>query len=214
MIAPVLAMSAVEHRYGRRTALASVTFTVRPSECLGLVGPNGAGKTTLLRIAAGLVRPRAGAVDCRATQDEVRYFGGEATLPPAVSARRWAWAVGGCRVGERRALGRLSRGTRQMVGLSATLHRGVPRLVLLDEPWDSLDPDACRWLGREVLTLKRLGAALVISSHRFHDLVAVCDAYLFLGGSSGTWVPAAQVSRRGDAEALLAAFDKWKGGAE
>ncbi len=211
---PFLSVSSVSHAYGRHAALVPVTFAIDAGRCVGVVGPNGAGKTTLLRIAAGLVRPRYGVVTRAKAFDPPRYFGGEATLPPRAVARRWVRLTGGVSVTENRRIGRLSRGTRQLLGLRVVLQIDRPALILLDEPWEGLDPDGSRWLSDEVMRLKNAGCALAISSHRLHDLGRVSDAYLFLGGSSGTWVPAAQVSRRGDAEALLAAFDKWKGGAE
>ena len=53
-------------------------------------------------------------------------------------------------------------------------------LVLLDEPWEGLDPDAARWLSTELVELRGQGATVMVSSHRIHDLAGVCDRCVFL----------------------------------
>jgi ABC-2 type transport system ATP-binding protein len=77
-------------------------------------------------------------------------------------------------------MGILSRGTRQRVGLESTLAADQGSLFLLDEPWEGLDPDASRWLSDQLSQKKREGAAVVVSSHRIHDLASVCDRCVFL----------------------------------
>ncbi len=209
--APPVTLIEVTHRYGRRVVLSAISAHVSAGECLGLVGPNGAGKTTLLRIIAGLVRPSGGLALVRVDQRQIRYFGGESTLPPGVRAHTWARRVAGACIGERRRVGRLSRGTRQWLGLTAVFHGDPPAVMLLDEPWEGLDPDGSRWLSGEVRRVKEVGAASVISSHRFHDLVGVCDAYLFIGAHGAVWTGAPAGAGDEGARDLLAAFDRWKG---
>src|SRR5207237_516456 len=114
-------------------------------------------------------------------------FGGEQTLPPEVSVRQWLalWSVkdpsGSGGPGNGR-LGVLSRGTRQAVGLRGVLDRRSNRdvLLLLDEPWEGLDPDASRWLSDTLIRHRQAGAGAIVSSHRIHDLAGVCDRCLFL----------------------------------
>jgi len=73
---------------------------------------------------------------------------------------------------------------RQQLGLETTLARHpehrVWSLVLLDEPWEGLDPDAARWLSTELVELRGRGATVMVSSHRIHDLAGVCDRCVFL----------------------------------
>lgn len=152
---------------------------VRRGEVVGLVGANGAGKTTILRIAAGLIRPDQGAVRWEASPPRLHYFGGEATLPPQVSARRWA-ALFGVASDEKRPIGRLSRGTRQILGLRVALHGAAPDLLLLDEPWDGLDPPAARRLTDAIAEWGAAGSAILISSHRLHDLDDVATRFVVL----------------------------------
>jgi len=171
----------VTKRYGRRVAIDDVTLAIGSGEIVGLVGPNGAGKTTLLRLVAGLLRATAGERLADPAVTTIRYFGGERTLPPNVSARRWLalWSRASDSTTSRR-LGVLSRGTRQRVGLDAVLAVSAPALFVLDEPWEGLDPAGSRWLSDALARKKREGAAVFVSSHRIYDLADVCDRCLFL----------------------------------
>jgi ABC-type multidrug transport system ATPase subunit len=168
--------------FGRRRALDDVSLSIAEGEIVGIVGPNGAGKTTMLRLLAGLLRPSSGTCE-RPDGRLVRYFGGERTLPPDVAASTWfrLWnpraAPGDV---PRRRIGVLSRGTRQRIGLDTLLRDSHPRLILLDEPWEGLDPDASRWLTDLVRERRAAGAAIAVSSHRIHDLASACDRCEFL----------------------------------
>ena len=178
-----LELAAVSKAFGRHTVLNQAWLQVRAGEVVGLVGANGAGKTTLLRIAAGLVRPDGGSVRWAPMQDSeaarIRYYGGEVTLPPSIQARRWA-ALFGEPVDDSRRIGHLSRGTRQLLGLRVLLAGHDADLLLLDEPWEGLDPDGSAWLTETVRNWRARGAAVLISSHRLYDLDAVCTRYLLL----------------------------------
>lgn len=171
-----LRLDGVAAGYQRRAIFENVNLRIPARSVLGLIGPNGAGKTTLLRVAAGLIEPRIGTV---VREGRVMYFGGESTLPPACRADRWARLFAANAV-ERRRLARLSRGTRQMVGLSAALGRDDWEIGLLDEPWEGLDPFGSRWLSDLVRRHRNRGAAIVISSHRLHDVADVCSEFAFL----------------------------------
>ena len=177
-------LTAVTKSYGRHVAVRDVTLAVDAGEVVGLVGPNGAGKSTLLRLFAGLLRATAGRVNVAGNHapTAVRYFAGEHTLPPGVPARRWLrlWSAPATAAITKRRLGTLSRGTRQRVGLEATLAGAAPLLVLLDEPWEGLDPDASRWLSDRLMEWRAAGAGILLSSHRIHDLADICDRCLFL----------------------------------
>jgi len=204
-------------RYGGERALDDVSLALVPGRVLGLVGPNGAGKTTLLRIAAGLVRPSEGSVvfATPAHGAASRYFGGEQTLPPQVSARDWLrlWQDGPHTCTPARRIGVLSRGTRQRVGLEATLASGGACL-LLDEPWEGLDPDASRWLSETLAARRQAGGAAMVSSHRIHDLAAVCDECMFLVRgrlARESVVTGAEQSHADRVAQLLDAFDRAKG---
>jgi ABC-2 type transport system ATP-binding protein len=205
----------ISKRFGRHVALSDVTLSFGPSSIVGIVGPNGAGKTTLLRILANLLKPSAGDVRL-GDLNRIRYFAGERTLPPAVSARRWAalWSSEVAREVPARRLGVLSRGTRQRVGLEATLACTDPVLLLLDEPWEGLDPDASRWLSEALASKRAHGSTVVVSSHRIHDLASVCDRCEFIDHgrvAAGSVTCDAALSSDDRVARLFAGFDEARG---
>ena len=175
----MLELSAVSKSFGSHQVLNQAWLQVRRAEVVGLVGANGAGKTTILRMAAGLIRPDQGSVRWETSPVRLHYFAGEATLPPHVTARRWA-SLFGVASDEKRRIGTLSRGTRQMLGLGIALHGPPPDLLLLDEPWDGLDPPAAHRLSDAIRDWSAAGSAILISSHRLHDLDDVAMRFVVL----------------------------------
>jgi ABC-2 type transport system ATP-binding protein len=195
----VLSVRQLSAQRSRQLVAQAVSFDLRAGQVLGVVGANGSGKTTLLRTLVGFVSPASGEVriEGRLPPAALRltptaYFAGEATLPGFVRASA------------------LSRSTRQLLGLRTALGRHPLRLIVLDEPWEGLDPDATRWLSATLETKRDRGAAVVLSSHRLHDLAGVCDKYLFLTGAVPTLVRAHEIARSGvvSAEQLIDAFDR------
>ena len=176
-----LELAAVTKRFGPLQVLTHVWLQVRAGEAVGLVGSNGAGKTTMLRIAAGLVLPDRGSVRWAEPAPAIRYFGGEMTLPPGVPARRWA-SLFGVGSSDGRRIGTLSRGSRQLFGLRVVLAGADADLIILDEPWEGLDPPGSAWLTEVLGRWRDAGAALLISSHRLHDLDSVCTRFVLLEG--------------------------------
>src|SRR4029434_10610610 len=140
--------------YGRRLVFQELSFDLAAGQAAGVVGPNGSGKTTLLRALAGCLTPRSGEIRINGltprdaiARTGVGYFAGEATLPGSVRAAHWGSLGAGVNVTrESRRLRTLSRGTRQLLGLRTVLGRHPLGLIVLDEPWEGLDPDAGRWL--------------------------------------------------------------------
>ena len=219
----VLNARSLTGRYGRREVFHDVSVDVHGGQALGVVGPNGAGKTTLLRMLVGLMAPAAGEIRAggllprdAATRVQMAYFGGEVTLPGGVRARDWGTLNGDAVSADRRRIRTLSRGDRQLLGLRTVLCRPNLRLVVLDEPWEGLDPDASRWLSTVVESKRDRGAAIVLSSHRLHDLAGVCDAYLFLVNHRSTLLKSHDISAVGPVTAalLMDVFDRLRGGGQ
>ena len=198
-------------RYGRREVFHELSFEVAANQSLGVIGPNGAGKTTLLRMIAGLLKPSHGELSIRGmpphealARIQTAYFAGDFTLPGSVRACDWGTlATGDTLTPERRRIRALSRGTRQLLGVRTALSRPHLGLVILDEPWEALDPDASRWLSRTLEAKRDRGAAVVLASHDLHDLAGVCDAYLFLVNRRGTIWKAHELSPVGPVTAAL-----------
>ncbi|MEP6802443.1 MAG: ATP-binding cassette domain-containing protein [Acidobacteriota bacterium] len=205
--------------YGRRRVLQDVDLTLERGVALGLIGPNGAGKTTLLRVLSGFLRPDAGKVsdvsgilESAMPRRRFAQFGGAHTIPPHVRARSWGILVslGAWIPGEKRRVRDLSRGTRQMLGLRSTLARPNVDTLLFDEPWEGLDPDGARWLNATLLERVSAGAAVLVSSHRLHDLAAVCDRYAFLRDGSLRVCSREEIGPVVGGDELMREFDKRK----
>ena len=208
--------------YGPREVFHNVSFQVAEGRSLGVLGPNGAGKTTLLRMVAGLLTPSHGDVRIKGlaprealARAPVAYFGGDATLPGAVRASAWTTlGTADAITPEHRPIRMLSRGARQLLGLRTVLSRHPLSLILLDEPWEGLDPDAARWLSNTIEAKRDRGAAVILASHYLQDLAGVCDMYLFLVGSPPTLVQAHEISPVGPVTAALLTdvYDRLRGG--
>jgi ABC-type multidrug transport system ATPase subunit len=217
----ILSLHDVAKGYDDRRVLSGVTLSVGAGEAVGVIGPNGAGKTTLLRIAMGLVRPDRGwirldgeSVHSALPRLPVAYFAGESTIPPAVRVRSWRNLFHDAdERGENRPFAVLSRGTRQLLGLRTVFSVSGLRLIVLDEPWEGLDPDASRWLSEAMRARRDAGTGILLSSHRLHELASVCDRYLFLNRGIATPVSARAVAPGGlmSGDALLATFDLVRG---
>ena len=226
MIPPMLDVRGLTMRYGSNVVFRDVGFELPAGQSLGVVGANGAGKTTLLRTLAGCLHPCHGEIRIHGGSPAeavsglgVAYFAGEATMPAFVRASAWG-SLGGRGRGatesvtpDRRRLRLLSRGTRQLVGLRTVLGRHPLGLVVLDEPWEGLDPDASRWLTTTLETKRDRGAAVVLSSHRLFDLAGLCDAYLFLVGQRATHLKAHEIGSSGvvTPAMLTEVFDRLQG---
>ncbi|GAA2143580.1 ABC transporter ATP-binding protein [Nocardioides koreensis] len=197
----------VSKTFGDVIALDEVDLDVPAGQIHGLVGPNGAGKTTLLGVLLGLAVPDGGTLEMLGTPvgralavpGGVAGFVEAPGLYPTLTARQNLAALAALR---NRADGRpddvdelldrvglhevagdpvrgFSLGMRQRLGLAAAL-LGDPRLLVLDEPANGLDPAGKRQVHRVLTDLADAGATVVLSSHRMDDLAALCDEVTLL----------------------------------
>jgi ABC-type multidrug transport system ATPase subunit len=178
----VIAARGVSRRYGRRTALEPTDLEVGAGELVVLVGPNGAGKSTLLAILARALPPSAGALASGLPANAVgwvpqrpahyRHLSARENLhlfarlqgvaDPAAEAGRLLERFGLPDDGRRAA--QLSVGNQQRLNLAIGF-LGDPRLLLLDEPTASLDPEQARALWRQLAEARGRGAAAVVATH-------------------------------------------------
>jgi ABC-2 type transport system ATP-binding protein len=191
-----LAVRSLTQRFGRRTALAGVSFELKPGELVGIIGPNGAGKTTLLSILAGVLAPTEGELSHSigdigwvpqqpalysklSVAENLRLFARLEKLsdPEAAVTRMLAQTGLEDRAGEE--VGRLSGGNQQRVNIAIGLLR-EPVAVLLDEPSASLDPRQRERLWEFIGSLADRGTTVVFSTHNVAEVERYADGVLVL----------------------------------
>jgi ABC-2 type transport system ATP-binding protein len=181
---PLVRALRVARRFGDIEALAATDFELAPGETVALVGPNGAGKSTLLAILAGALEPTEGSVETHARlgwvpQRPAQY----ARLSPRENLELFARLEGvGDPAGAARDLlqrfslpagtqpaGELSVGNRQRLNVALSL-LGEPRVLLLDEPTASLDPNQRRLVWDVVSALRGEGGAICFATQNVEEV--------------------------------------------
>jgi ABC-2 type transport system ATP-binding protein len=205
---PVLIARGLAKQYRRVKAVDGIDLSVAPGERVGLLGPNGAGKTTTLLMLLGVVTPDQGWVEIaghrlpKQRSQAARHIGfaaGYLPLPESMRVHEFLSMFGrlygmadpaeAVAAGLERfritqlagAMGtELSSGQRTLVGIvKATLHS--PRLLILDEPTASLDPDVAHRVrdGIEALCAEQ-GTALLVTSHNMAEVERLCERVVFI----------------------------------
>ncbi|MFF5427144.1 MULTISPECIES: ATP-binding cassette domain-containing protein [unclassified Streptomyces] len=192
-------------RYGNRTVVQDLGFTVRPGTVTGFLGPNGAGKSTTLRMILGLDAPTRG----RATVAGRPYAAHPAPLTqvgallearsvhPGRTARHHLTALahthgiprsrvdrvlslaGLTEVADHRVKG-FSLGMGQRLGIAAAL-LGDPAAVILDEPVNGLDPEGVLWIRTLLKSLAAEGRTVLVSSHLMSETALTADRLIVIG---------------------------------
>jgi ABC-2 type transport system ATP-binding protein len=198
-------VAGLRKRFGSAVALDGMSFTVQPGQVTGFVGPNGAGKSTTMRVILGLDAPEQGqALVCgrpyTGLPHPMRYLGSlldAGALQPSRSARnhlRWlacSQGLPGQRVTEviqqaglqdvaGRKAGGFSLGMRQRLGIAAAM-LGDPQILMLDEPFNGLDPEGIVWMRGFLRSLARQGRAVLVSSHLMSELEDTADHLVVIG---------------------------------
>ncbi len=192
-------------RYGRKTAVDTVSFTVQPGRVTGFLGPNGAGKSTTMRMIMGLDNPSGGRViingrpyaQHKAPLREV----GALLDAKAVHTKRSAYnhlramaathGIPNSRVNEvieltglgpvaRKRVGGFSLGMGQRLGIAVAL-LGDPHTVILDEPVNGLDPEGVQWVRHLARDLAAEGRTVFLSSHLMSEMALTADHLIVIG---------------------------------
>lgn len=227
--------------YGKSPAVKDVSFSIQQRHIVGLLGHNGAGKTTVMKMLSGYLEPSAGSVrvdgkplgtQAREIQQELGYLPENLPVYPEMSigdyldyaahlkglrgagkARAIRYSVEATELGPRffDPIGQLSRGFKQRVGVAQAI-LGKPRLLILDEPGNGLDPEQnehMRTLIRELAGT----ATVILSTHIMQEVDALCDRVLVLSnGRLALDSPLAAL--RESRHLLLAVSDEGNGLAE
>ncbi|MGH2718899.1 MAG: ATP-binding cassette domain-containing protein [Actinomycetota bacterium] len=192
-------------RYGEAVALDGLSFTVSPGNVTGFVGPNGAGKSTTMRAILGLDRLDSGTAtvggqEYRTLRHPLTHVGSlldAGALHPSRSGRNqllWLAHSQGLpakRVDEvvgaaglqrviRRKAGGYSLGMRQRLGLAAAM-LGDPPILMLDEPFNGLDPEGIVWMRTFLKSLAAEGRAVLVSSHLMSELEGTASHLVVIG---------------------------------
>jgi ABC-2 type transport system ATP-binding protein len=226
-IQPLLRLRGVTKSYYGQRVLSDVSFDIAQGEVFGYIGPNGAGKTTTLKILAGLIRKFDGEVTiggADVVRDRTRAHALIGFMPQSCGFQNWRTvesaldslaALSGVEEGERKKripallerfdlLGarakkvkELSGGMTQKLGLiQALLHE--PRLLVLDEPLEGLDPPSRQMLKDVIRERREAGTTVLFSSHILSDVEHVADRVGILN--------AGQVATTGSMRELMTAF--------
>ena len=192
-------------QYGDKLAVDSLTFTVRSGIVTGFLGPNGAGKSTTMRMIAGLDEPTAGSIrvnggDYRSAMAPMAELGillEAKAVHPKRSARNHLIAlarsngIGRARVDEvidfvgligvaGKRVGGFSLGMGQRLGVAAAL-LGDPKVVVLDEPVNGLDPEGVLWVRNMLKSLAAEGRTVFVSSHLMSEMALTATHLVVIG---------------------------------
>jgi ABC-2 type transport system ATP-binding protein len=192
-------------RYGAKTAVDGLSFTVRPGVVTGFLGPNGAGKSTTIRMILGLDAPTAGEVfvggrryrDLPAPLHEVGALLEARSIHPGRSAANHLLALArthgiprprvaelielvGLRSVARRRAGTFSLGMGQRLGIASAL-LGDPATLVLDEPVNGLDPEGIHWIRNLLRGFAAEGRTVLVSSHLMSEMALTADHLIVVG---------------------------------
>lgn len=194
-------------RYGDHVAVDDVSFTCRPGQVTGFLGPNGAGKSTTMRIIAGLTPATSGTaqlygVDYRSIPNPATQVGVLLDASAQHAGRTGAeilrlaamtMGIGTERVDEMlelvsltpdeagRRVRNYSLGMRQRLGIAAAL-LGDPKILILDEPANGLDPAGIHWMRTLLRDYADRGGTVLLSSHLLHEIEIIADDIVVIGG--------------------------------
>jgi heme exporter protein A len=198
---PIVQVTELERDFGPRRAVAGVTFSLAPGECLALFGPNGAGKTTLLRVLAGLLKPTSGSARISGIElpggplarSRIGLISHHTMLYEALSPREnvtFSARLYGSRDPQARVedslrrmsmleradapIRSLSRGMQQRVSIARAMVHS-PQLVLADEPYSGLDESGARALTALLQELRSAGTAIIIVTHNLVEGLALAS---------------------------------------
>jgi len=201
----VIEVSNLTKHYGKVIAVDDISFTVHPGKVTGFLGPNGAGKSTTMRMILGLDKPDAGTVlvnggsyrTSRAPAAEIGALLEAKGFDKARSARNHllclaaTTGISAARVDEvlrlvglaevaRSRAGGFSLGMGQRLGIAVAL-LGDPRIVMLDEPVNGLDPDGVLWIRNLLRQLADEGRTVFLSSHLMTEMELIADHLIIIG---------------------------------
>ncbi|MCO1598062.1 ATP-binding cassette domain-containing protein [Micromonospora sp. RHAY321] len=214
-----IVVSGLTKQYKNVRAVNNLSFTVAPGRVTGFLGPNGAGKTTTLRMLLNLVTPTAGTATISGHRyadltDPLRHVGAILEASSAHKGRTGinhlrvicaaaglpkqradeALALVGLTPAAKRKFKGYSLGMKQRLGIAAAM-LGDPRVLILDEPANGLDPEGIRWMRGFLKNLAHEGRTVLVSSHLLSEMQLLADDVVIIA--------AGQLVRQGPVDQVL-----------
>ena len=205
----MIKVSSLSHRYDDTLAVDEVSFEINSGEIVGLLGPNGAGKSTIMKILTGFLRPLEGWVELEgqniwsrisASQAKIGYLPENNVLYEEMTVLDYLGYTGILRgvqenllpsaienalkktdlaARSNHTIGTLSKGFRQRVGVAqAILHQ--PKVLILDEPTNGLDPVQVQQMRRTIKGLSDNNTTVILSTHILKEVESVCDRVIVI----------------------------------
>lgn len=206
MTSPVINVQRVTKNYGRFRAVDDVSFEVRPGEIFAMLGPNGAGKSTTMRMILDIIKPDSGEISVLggkmtdATKDKIGYLPEERGLYRGVKLMEMMTFLGQLKgmtrhdataratellkyldldAHAKKKVSELSKGMQQKIQFAVTvMHR--PKLIIIDEPFSGLDPVNTRILMDLLLSIRKEGTTIVMSTHQMFQVEELCERLLMI----------------------------------
>lgn len=196
----VIEISHITKDYGHGKGVFDVTFSVKQGEVLGFLGPNGAGKTTTIRQLMGFIKPDSGklsilGMDCfkdsAKIQKSLGYLPGEIAFMDSMSGMEFIRFVAKMKkmknmdrarelmdmfeLNPSGKLKKMSKGMKQKIGIVCAFMNPEADILILDEPTSGLDPLMQNRFVELILSEKKLGKTILMSSHMFEEIERTCD---------------------------------------
>lgn len=204
-MAPVIEVKNLTKKYGGLTVVDHVNYAVEDGEIFGLLGHNGAGKTTTILMLLGLIAPtegtavvngvdvinqplqsrrnvgllpeNAGFYENLTARQNLQFYAELADVPEKTASERIEKLIDQVGLGSKRAVkvAAYSRGMRQRLGIAQSLVRD-PKILILDEPTQGIDPEGTRDLRELIRNLsKRDGKTVIFTTHVLYEVNKLCD---------------------------------------
>jgi ABC-2 type transport system ATP-binding protein len=198
-------VTGLRKHFGSTQALDAMTFSVTPGRVTGFIGPNGAGKSTTMRVILGLDAADEGSARVcgkpyHRLRQPLRHVGSlldaDALHPSRTGRNHLLWLARSQRIttsrvdavielvglgsAARRKAGGFSLGMRQRLGIAAAM-LGDPPVLIMDEPFNGMDPEGIIWMRAVLRTLASEGRAILVSSHLMSELQGVADHVVVIG---------------------------------
>jgi ABC-2 type transport system ATP-binding protein len=198
----MLSIKDLSLKYDNEYILSDISFTVKQREILGLLGPNGAGKSSIIKILAGLVKPRSGSLTldeeslsfedlrakCGYLIDSPSYYPHlsafnnlkliERINYTKVDCKKLLGVVGLGDVGKKKVR-HFSTGMKQRLSIATAIMRS-PELLILDEPFNGLDPNGYQDIINLLKDLNACGTTIIVSSHLLDELEQFATAFVLI----------------------------------